>query len=73
MKTSSKDLLTQISQFWNLLDDLAESDPERYKNFIQQELKEGRDLCDGPEPQLCLQTRILVCRLVQGIGKPSLR
>ncbi|EHB18708.1 PIH1 domain-containing protein 2 [Heterocephalus glaber] len=59
METSSKGLLTQITQFWNLLDDLAESDPECYKNFIQQELKEGKKLCAGPEPQFCLQTSIL--------------
>ncbi|KAM6173684.1 PIH1 domain-containing protein 2 [Erethizon dorsatum] len=59
METSSKGLLTQITQFWNLLDDLAESDPECYKNFIEQELKEGKQLCAGPEPQLCLQTRIV--------------
>ncbi|KFO20740.1 PIH1 domain-containing protein 2 [Fukomys damarensis] len=59
MQTSSKGLLTQITQFWNLLDDLAESDPECYKNFIQQELKEGKQLCTGPEPHFCLQTRIL--------------
>ncbi|KAM5246466.1 PIH1 domain-containing protein 2 isoform 2-T2 [Ctenodactylus gundi] len=59
MKTSAKGLLTQMTQFWNLLDDLAESDPECYKNFIQHELKERKELCAGPEPQLCLQTRIL--------------
>ncbi|XP_005378161.1 PREDICTED: PIH1 domain-containing protein 2 isoform X2 [Chinchilla lanigera] len=59
METSRKGLLTQITQFWNLLDDLAESDPERYKNFIEQELQEGKQLCAGPEPELCLQTRIV--------------
>uniref|UniRef100_A0A8C5L0V1 PIH1 domain-containing protein 2 n=1 Tax=Jaculus jaculus TaxID=51337 RepID=A0A8C5L0V1_JACJA len=59
MKASSKGLLTQLSQFWNLLDDLAENDPECYKNFIQQELKEGKQLCAAPEPQLCVQTKIL--------------
>lgn len=57
--TSSEGLLTQLTQFWNLLDDLAESDPERYNKFIQQELREGQRLCAGPEPKLCLQTRIL--------------
>lgn len=62
MKASSKGLLTQISQFWNMLDDLAENDPERYKNFIEQELKDGKELCVDPEPHLCLQTKILVCR-----------
>ncbi|KAK7796605.1 hypothetical protein U0070_001845 [Myodes glareolus] len=61
MRASSKGLLTQISQFWNMLDDLAENDPQRYKNFIEQELKDGKQLCIDPEPQLCLQTKILVC------------
>ncbi|GAB1294188.1 PIH1 domain-containing protein 2 [Apodemus speciosus] len=59
MKASSKGLLTHISQFWSMLDDLAENDPERYRNFIQQELKDGKQLCVDPEPQLCLQTKIL--------------
>lgn len=45
-----------------MLDDLAENDPERYRNFIQQELKDGKQLCVNPEPQLCIQTKILVCR-----------
>ncbi|XP_004585118.2 PIH1 domain-containing protein 2 [Ochotona princeps] len=57
--TSSKALVTQLNQFWNLLDDLAESDPERYNKFIQQELREGQQLFSSPEPQFCLQTRIL--------------
>lgn len=42
-----------------MLDDLAENDPERYRNFIQQELKDGKQLCVNPEPQLCIQTKIL--------------
>ncbi|XP_004695966.2 PREDICTED: PIH1 domain-containing protein 2 isoform X2 [Condylura cristata] len=59
METSSNGLLTQVTQFWNLLDDLAESNPESYQKFIQQQLKEGKQLCAAPEPQLCIQTRIL--------------
>ncbi|XP_045412553.1 PIH1 domain-containing protein 2 [Lemur catta] len=59
MEISSKGLLTQVTQFWNLLDDLAESDPEGYEKFIQQQLKEGKQLCAAPEPHLCLQTKIL--------------
>ncbi|XP_040113894.1 PIH1 domain-containing protein 2 isoform X1 [Oryx dammah] len=59
MESSSNGLLTQVTQFWNLLDDLAESNPESYQKFIQQQLKEGKELCATPEPQLCLQTRIL--------------
>ncbi|XP_026938114.1 PIH1 domain-containing protein 2 isoform X1 [Sagmatias obliquidens] len=59
MESSSKGLLTQVTQFWNLLDDLAENNPESYEKFIQQQMKEGKQLCAAPEPQLCLQTRIL--------------
>uniref|UniRef100_A0A5F5Q2C8 PIH1 domain containing 2 n=1 Tax=Equus caballus TaxID=9796 RepID=A0A5F5Q2C8_HORSE len=59
MESSSKGLLSQVTQFWNLLDDLAESNPESYEKFIQQQLKEGKQLCAAPEPQFCLQTRIL--------------
>ncbi|XP_021063585.1 PIH1 domain-containing protein 2 [Mus pahari] len=59
MTVSSKGLLTHISQFWSMLDDLAENDPQRYWNFIQQEMKDGKQLCVDPEPQLCVQTKIL--------------
>ncbi|XP_057571529.1 LOW QUALITY PROTEIN: PIH1 domain-containing protein 2-like [Hippopotamus amphibius kiboko] len=59
VESSSKGLLTQVTQFWNILDDMAESNPESYKKFIQQQLKDGRQLCAAPEPHLCLQTRIL--------------
>ncbi|XP_062950440.1 PIH1 domain-containing protein 2 [Cynocephalus volans] len=59
MEISSQGLLTQVTQFWNLLDDLAGSDPQGYEKFIQQQLKEGKQLCAAPEPQLCVQTRIL--------------
>ncbi|XP_054549069.1 PIH1 domain-containing protein 2 isoform X2 [Talpa occidentalis] len=59
METSSEGLLTQVTQFWNLLDDLAESNPESYEKFIQQQIKEGKQLCAAPEPQLCIETRIL--------------
>ncbi|XP_054989793.1 PIH1 domain-containing protein 2 [Sorex araneus] len=59
METSSKGLFTQANQLWNLLDDLAESNPESYKKFINQQLKEGKELWAAPEPQFCLETRIL--------------
>ncbi|KAK2503452.1 hypothetical protein MC885_019010 [Smutsia gigantea] len=59
MQSSSKGLLTQVTQFWNLLDDLAESNPEGYRKFIQQQLAQGSQLRADPEPQLCLRTRIL--------------
>jgi hypothetical protein len=34
---------TQINNLWNHLDELAEKNPEEYKNFISQQLKNGTD------------------------------
>lgn len=61
METSSKELFTHVNQLWNLLDDLAESNPESYEKFIQQQLREGKEFWASPEPQFCLETSILVC------------
>ncbi|KAI5943344.1 PIH1 domain-containing protein 2 [Manis javanica] len=59
MQSPPKRVLTQVTQLWNLLDDLAESNPESYRKFIEQQLAQGSRLPAEPEPQLCLQTRIL--------------
>uniref|UniRef100_A0A8C5MU66 PIH1 domain-containing protein 2 n=1 Tax=Leptobrachium leishanense TaxID=445787 RepID=A0A8C5MU66_9ANUR len=53
------ELLTQVNQFWNMLDDLAESSPDSYQKFIQKHMKEGKEFMAPPEPHLCLQTKIL--------------
>ncbi|XP_066463078.1 PIH1 domain-containing protein 2 [Eleutherodactylus coqui] len=52
-------LLSQVNQFWSLLDDMAESSPQSYQKFIQRHLEEGREFMSPPDPHLCLQTKIL--------------
>nr|XP_033774468.1 PIH1 domain-containing protein 2 [Geotrypetes seraphini]XP_033774469.1 PIH1 domain-containing protein 2 [Geotrypetes seraphini]XP_033774470.1 PIH1 domain-containing protein 2 [Geotrypetes seraphini] len=58
-RLSQKELLTQVNQLWNMLDDIAENNPESYQKFIQHHLQEGKELLVPPEPHLCLQTKIL--------------
>nr|XP_006111272.1 PIH1 domain-containing protein 2 isoform X1 [Pelodiscus sinensis]XP_006111273.1 PIH1 domain-containing protein 2 isoform X1 [Pelodiscus sinensis]XP_006111274.1 PIH1 domain-containing protein 2 isoform X1 [Pelodiscus sinensis] len=54
-----EDMLTQVTQFWNMLDEMAESTPESYHRFMQQQLEDAKQYCAPPEPHLCLQTHIL--------------
>ena len=58
----SESLLNQADSMWKILDDLAESDPEAYKRFIDKTLKEGSSLFKPPEPCFCIST-VLVSAL----------
>lgn len=44
---------------WKMLDDLADSDPEAYKRFIDKTLKEGSIYFKPPEPCFCIRTDLL--------------
>ncbi|XP_068711210.1 PIH1 domain-containing protein 2-like [Montipora foliosa] len=55
----SEILLGQADSVWKMLDDLAESDPEAYKRFIDKTLKEGSTLFKPPEPCFCISTVLL--------------
>lgn len=59
IKITPNQLLSQVDQFWSMLDDMAENSPQSYQTFIQRHLEEGKDLLAPPEPYLCLQTKIL--------------
>ena len=52
--SSQKELLTAAEKVWGMLDHLAESSPEEYKKFIDQQLKEGAEAMSSPEPAFCL-------------------
>ena len=52
----SESLLNQADSMWKMLDDLAESDPEAYKRFMDKTLKEGSSLFKPPEPCFCIST-----------------
>uniref|UniRef100_A0A8C0J2Z9 PIH1 domain-containing protein 2 n=1 Tax=Chelonoidis abingdonii TaxID=106734 RepID=A0A8C0J2Z9_CHEAB len=51
--------MTFLTQLWSMLDEMAESTPESYHRFMQQQLEDAKQYCTPPEPHLCLQTHIL--------------
>lgn len=57
---STEDVLQQVNQFWSMLDDLSENDPEAYRRFIQKQVKDGAELTSPPELDSCLRTEMLV-------------
>ncbi|KAM4652533.1 PIH1 domain-containing protein 2 [Discoglossus pictus] len=58
-RMTQNELLAQVNQFWSILDDMAESNPESYNKFMEKHMKEGKEFMAPPEPHLCLQTKIL--------------
>ncbi|XP_053307682.1 PIH1 domain-containing protein 2 isoform X2 [Spea bombifrons] len=57
--SDQNELLSQVNQFWNMLDDMAENSPESYQRFIQKHVKGGKEIMAPPQPHMCLQTKIL--------------
>lgn len=53
------DVLNQADSMWKMLDDLADSDPEAYKRFIDKTLKEGSIYFKPPEPCFCIRTDLV--------------
>ncbi len=53
--STDEDVGQVMQRVWGALDRLAESDPEAYKKFIDQQMKEGREQMCQPEPVFCLQ------------------
>lgn len=51
-------MLQKAQHIWSMLDDLAEKNPESYKNFIAKQLNEGREYARPPEPHMCVQTTL---------------
>nr|XP_056716208.1 PIH1 domain-containing protein 2 [Euleptes europaea] len=55
----SEDMLAKASQVWVMLDDMAESSPESYRQFMQQQFNSAKQYYAPPEPYLCLEAQIL--------------
>lgn len=49
------DLQAMAERVWGALDHMAETDPQQYEKFIEQQLKEGEEAMSSPEPVLCLR------------------
>jgi len=50
------DMMNYVKHVWSMLDNLAEDNPESYRQFINKQLLEGSKTCDLPQPRLCIQT-----------------
>lgn len=57
---STEDVLQQVNQFWSMLDDLSECDPEAYRKFIQKQMTDGDDFTSPPELDSCLRIEMSV-------------
>nr|XP_002129686.1 PIH1 domain-containing protein 2 [Ciona intestinalis] len=52
----SKEMQEQANYIWNRLDDLAGSDPDAYKKFIETQMTEREKFLSAPEPKFCFET-----------------
>ncbi|CAF0856158.1 unnamed protein product [Adineta ricciae] len=48
--SSSNDMMDKAKRVWDMLDELASSDPTAYKSYIQKTLKEGKEWMTPPTP-----------------------
>ncbi|KAM9370043.1 PIH1 domain-containing protein 2 [Phaethornis superciliosus] len=49
--------LGKAAQFWSLLDEMAENEPQAYRRFLRQQHAEAERFFAPPEPRLCLRAR----------------
>ena len=59
----TESLNKQADNIWKMLDDMADSNPEAYKEFIDKVLKEGSNAYKVPEPCFCVSTALVSIRL----------
>ncbi|XP_043115212.1 PIH1 domain-containing protein 2 [Puntigrus tetrazona] len=55
----NKAALQQVNQFWSMLDDMSQNNPEEYRTFIERQLREGAEFHSPPQPHACLRTALL--------------
>ncbi|KAK3585086.1 hypothetical protein CHS0354_004275 [Potamilus streckersoni] len=53
---SQEGLLQQAQHVWSMLDEMAVSDPQAYKEFIKKHTQEGMKYLTSPEPHMCVQS-----------------
>ncbi|XP_034025030.1 PIH1 domain-containing protein 2 [Thalassophryne amazonica] len=55
----SASVVRQLCDFWSMLDDLSENNPEAYNSFIKEQMKGSAERSAPPELHSCLCTEIL--------------
>uniref|UniRef100_A0A8C7TNR0 PIH1 domain containing 2 n=1 Tax=Oncorhynchus mykiss TaxID=8022 RepID=A0A8C7TNR0_ONCMY len=59
VQITKQEVLQQFSQFWSMLDDLSQNDPQSYQMFIEEQIKQGANNNALPQPDSCLLTEML--------------
>lgn len=52
--------LTHVNQFWSMLDEMAQNNPDEYKSFIERQMRDSGEYFSPPEPHSCLRTSVQV-------------
>ncbi|KAF4085954.1 hypothetical protein AMELA_G00100940 [Ameiurus melas] len=47
--------LNHVNQFWSMLDDMAQNNPDEYKTFIERHMQASTNYFSPPEPNSCLR------------------
>ncbi|XP_048254000.1 PIH1 domain-containing protein 2-like isoform X1 [Haliotis rufescens] len=53
------DLLKQAQNIWTMLDDMAANNPQGYKQFMDKQMKEGKQALAPPNPHMVVKTTML--------------
>ncbi|XP_060799467.1 PIH1 domain-containing protein 2 [Neoarius graeffei] len=56
--TPQNAVLAQVSQFWSMLDEMAQNNAEEYKRFIERQMRDSAEYFSPPEPHSCLRTSV---------------
>ncbi|XP_071214275.1 PIH1 domain-containing protein 2-like [Salvelinus alpinus] len=59
VQSTKQEVLQQFNQFWSMLDDLSQNDPQSYQMFIEKQIKQGANNNALPQPDSCLLTEML--------------
>ena len=54
---AQEDLLKQGQRIWEMLDEMAATNPEGYKKFIKKQMTEGVEVLKPPQPVMALHCK----------------
>ncbi|KAJ8316580.1 hypothetical protein KUTeg_005870 [Tegillarca granosa] len=57
---SQESISQQAQHIWTMLDEMAATNPESYKKFIDKHIKEGKEYMAPPKPHMCVKTVMYV-------------
>lgn len=52
--------LIHVNQFWSMLDDMAQNNPDEYKTFIERHMQASANCFSPPAPNSCLRALVQV-------------